>query len=148
MYCDCLPSYILSSVSASFLCSASSKCEGAEAGLWPRISSKYLHVFLSLPVQLLLLLSFTVRYSAFSDFIFVLHCSQVLSNASSSRAFDRHIWDFSYIIIYVRRTALILRWRRTARRLTAHAHCRVKLKQGQQSACKRRVPGVLPVSYF
>ena len=47
----------------------------------------------------------------------------------------RYIWDFPYmyICIYYRRTSdhSNFAWQRTARRLTAHAHRCVKLKQGQ-----------------
>ena len=42
----------------------------------------------------------------------------------------RYIWDFSYM--YGRTSDRSnFAWRRTARRLTAHAHRCVKLKQGQ-----------------
>ena len=54
----------------------------------------------------------------------------------TSAIFDDTSGIFRIYILYiidVRQTALILRWRRTARRLTAHAHRRVKLKQGQST---------------
>ena len=55
------------------------------------------------------------------------------------------MWGFAALapIIDVRRTALILRWRRTARRLTAHAHRCVKLKQGQACDKARRAPSLV-----
>ena len=65
----------------------------------------------------------------------------LLGRAQRSPTWTIHLGFFVYIYIYilllyiidVRRTALILRWRRTARRLTAHAHRCVKLKQGQST---------------
>ena len=52
----------------------------------------------------------------------------------------RYIWDFPYIIYHYRRTSdrSNFAWRRTARRLTAHAHRCVKLKQGQSILNKVR----------
>ena len=60
----------------------------------------------------------------------------------TSGIFDIYIYIYIIILYYGRtsdRSNFALR--RSARRLTAHAHRCVKLKQG-------RGPGVLPVSYF
>ena len=61
-----------------------------------------------------------------------------------------YIWDFSYIIIYYRRTSdrSNCAWRRTARGLTAHAHRCVKLKQGQSNDKARRAPSLVFLCVF